>query len=290
MFFSCRFPFISRFSPSFSHLHIPSPCPPLSRSSTPAGLSPFSIFITFMLLLSLFLSMGSPPPPYSSCSLTTINLLFLYLLSSSLSLNSPLPSPLPFLPSPFLSSFLLCAPLPLHFSFSLASSPPISTVSFPLLSSFCLHSHLQILLPLSLHTIHLLSFSSFTAGLNLVISPPPPQKNPSPPQADSKQNGDAAANAAALANEDCPTIDQVLGDERSPATGGLGSTTSRERYPHDRACFLLSAGEFQRTTDGNVRKGRRAERERRRIEGGGGGAGGGRYLSDSSGLSLDAWS
>jgi len=73
---------------------------------------------------------------------------------------------------------------------------------------------------------------------------------------DSKQNGDAATNAAALANEDCPTIDQVLGDERSPATGGLGSTTSRERYPHDRACFLLSAGEFQRTTDGNVRKGR----------------------------------
>ncbi|XP_025762347.1 potassium voltage-gated channel subfamily C member 1 isoform X5 [Oreochromis niloticus] len=73
-------------------------------------------------------------------------------------------------------------------------------------------------------------------------------------RADSKQNGDAAANAAALANEDCPTIDQVLGDERSPATGGLGSTTSRERYPHDRACFLLSAGEFQRTTDGNVRK------------------------------------
>uniref|UniRef100_A0A3B4V1E3 Potassium voltage-gated channel, Shaw-related subfamily, member 3a n=1 Tax=Seriola dumerili TaxID=41447 RepID=A0A3B4V1E3_SERDU len=76
---------------------------------------------------------------------------------------------------------------------------------------------------------------------------------------DSKQNGDTAANAAALANEDCPTIDQVLGDERSPATAGLGSTTSRERYPHDRACFLLSAGEFQRTTDGNVRKGRSAE-------------------------------
>uniref|UniRef100_A0A8D3CRU0 BTB domain-containing protein n=1 Tax=Scophthalmus maximus TaxID=52904 RepID=A0A8D3CRU0_SCOMX len=74
-------------------------------------------------------------------------------------------------------------------------------------------------------------------------------------RADSKQNGETAANAAALANEDCPTIDQVLGDERSPATGGLGSTTSRERYPHDRACFLLSAGEFQRTTDGNVRKG-----------------------------------
>ncbi|XP_048102970.1 potassium voltage-gated channel subfamily C member 3a isoform X4 [Alosa alosa] len=66
----------------------------------------------------------------------------------------------------------------------------------------------------------------------------------------SKQNGDAAS--AALANEDCPTIDQVLGpDDRSPATGGLG--TGRERYPHDRACFLLSTGEF-RTTDSNVRK------------------------------------
>ncbi|RVE68998.1 hypothetical protein OJAV_G00073380 [Oryzias javanicus] len=78
-------------------------------------------------------------------------------------------------------------------------------------------------------------------------------------RADSKQNGDAAASAAALANEDCPTIDQVLGDERSPATGGLGSNTSRERYPHDRACFLLSAGEFQRTTDGNVRKGRKEQ-------------------------------
>ncbi|XP_020499902.3 potassium voltage-gated channel subfamily C member 1-like isoform X1 [Labrus bergylta] len=81
-------------------------------------------------------------------------------------------------------------------------------------------------------------------------------------RADSKQNGDAAANAAALANEDCPTIDQVLGDERSPATGGLGSVTSRERYPHDRACFLLSTGEFQRTTDGNVRKATGYEKSR----------------------------
>ncbi|KAA8585700.1 hypothetical protein FQN60_004394, partial [Etheostoma spectabile] len=105
-------------------------------------------------------------------------------------------------------------------------------------------------------------------------------------RADSKQNGDAAANAA-LANEDCPTIDQVLGDERSPATGGLGSTTSRERYPHDRACFLLSAGEFQRTTDGNVRKGRREEGGRRRIEGGGGGgAGVGWYLNGSESSSV----
>lgn len=98
---------------------------------------------------------------------------------------------------------------------------------------------------------------------------------------DSKQNGDAA-NAAALANEDCPTIDQVLGDERSPATGGLGSTTSRERYPHDRACFLLSAGEFQRTTDGNVRKGRR-EGDWTPERGGGRGL----YWSDNSMLSLE---
>uniref|UniRef100_A0A673IEG7 Potassium voltage-gated channel, Shaw-related subfamily, member 3a n=1 Tax=Sinocyclocheilus rhinocerous TaxID=307959 RepID=A0A673IEG7_9TELE len=71
-------------------------------------------------------------------------------------------------------------------------------------------------------------------------------------RADSKQNGDAAN--AALANEDCPTIDQVLGpDDRSPATSGLGTCTGRERFPHDRACFLLSTGEF-RTTDSNVRK------------------------------------
>ncbi|CAL8316902.1 unnamed protein product [Arctogadus glacialis] len=79
---------------------------------------------------------------------------------------------------------------------------------------------------------------------------------------DSKQNGAAAAANAALANEDCPNIDQALGDERSPATGGLlgsggggGGGGARERYPHDRACFLLSTGEFQRPADGNVRKG-----------------------------------
>ncbi|KAL7886808.1 hypothetical protein AOLI_G00045290 [Acnodon oligacanthus] len=63
---------------------------------------------------------------------------------------------------------------------------------------------------------------------------------------DSKQNGDAAS--AALANEDCPTIDQVLSpEERSPA----GRT--RERYQQDRACFLLNTRDF-RPTDGNVRK------------------------------------
>lgn len=72
------------------------------------------------------------------------------------------------------------------------------------------------------------------------------------PFSDSKQNGDAAS--AALANEDCPTIDQVLSpDERSPAgRGGAGAT--RERYQQDRACFLLNTREF-RATDGNVRKG-----------------------------------
>lgn len=66
---------------------------------------------------------------------------------------------------------------------------------------------------------------------------------------DSKQNGDAAS--AALANEDCPTIDQVLSpDERSP----IGRAPTRERYQQDRACFLLNTREF-RATDGNVRKG-----------------------------------
>ncbi|XP_023804897.1 potassium voltage-gated channel subfamily C member 1 isoform X3 [Oryzias latipes] len=65
---------------------------------------------------------------------------------------------------------------------------------------------------------------------------------------DSKQNGDAAS--AALANEDCPTIDQVLSpDERSP----IGRGPTRERYQQDRACFLLNTREF-RATDGNVRK------------------------------------
>ncbi|XP_029109735.1 potassium voltage-gated channel subfamily C member 1-like isoform X1 [Scleropages formosus] len=68
-------------------------------------------------------------------------------------------------------------------------------------------------------------------------------------RADSKPNGDAAN--AALANEDCPTIDQVLGaEEKSPGRPTLGG---RERYPHDHACFLLSTGEF-RPADGGVRK------------------------------------
>ncbi|XP_039629699.1 potassium voltage-gated channel subfamily C member 3a isoform X2 [Polypterus senegalus] len=69
-------------------------------------------------------------------------------------------------------------------------------------------------------------------------------------KADSKQNGDAAN--AALANEDCPTIDQALSpEEKSPITPGGGS--GRERYAHDRACFLLSTGEY-RPPDGNIRK------------------------------------
>uniref|UniRef100_A0A672KR42 Potassium voltage-gated channel subfamily C member 3-like n=1 Tax=Sinocyclocheilus grahami TaxID=75366 RepID=A0A672KR42_SINGR len=71
---------------------------------------------------------------------------------------------------------------------------------------------------------------------------------------DSKQNGDAAS--AALANEDCPTIDQVLSpDERSP----VGRT--QERYQQDRACFLLNTREF-RPTDGNVRKATGYEKSR----------------------------
>ncbi|XP_061444978.1 potassium voltage-gated channel subfamily C member 1-like [Rhineura floridana] len=68
-------------------------------------------------------------------------------------------------------------------------------------------------------------------------------------RADSKQNGDAAN--AALANEDCPTIDQALSpEEKSPVTLG-----GRERYNRDRACFLLSTGDFGQSPDGNIRKG-----------------------------------
>ncbi|XP_042330507.1 potassium voltage-gated channel subfamily C member 1-like isoform X4 [Sceloporus undulatus] len=68
-------------------------------------------------------------------------------------------------------------------------------------------------------------------------------------RADSKQNGDAAN--AALANEDCPTIDQALSpEEKSPVTPG-----GRERYNRDRACFLLSTGDFGQSPDGNIRKG-----------------------------------
>ncbi|XP_078233120.1 voltage-gated potassium channel KCNC1 isoform X1 [Pogona vitticeps] len=70
-------------------------------------------------------------------------------------------------------------------------------------------------------------------------------------RADSKQNGDAAN--AALANEDCPTIDQALSpEEKSPVT-----PAGRERYNRDRACFLLSTGDFGQSPDGNIRKGAR---------------------------------
>ncbi|CAM4623348.1 unnamed protein product [Lepidochelys kempii] len=81
----------------------------------------------------------------------------------------------------------------------------------------------------------------------------PPRRRRLPPgpggdhrdQPDSKQNGDAAK--AALAHEDCPTIDQALSpEEKSPATPA---------YSHDRACFLLTAGEFGPAPDGNLRKG-----------------------------------
>nr|XP_033817808.1 potassium voltage-gated channel subfamily C member 1-like isoform X1 [Geotrypetes seraphini] len=78
-------------------------------------------------------------------------------------------------------------------------------------------------------------------------------------RADSKQNGDAAK--AALANEDCPTIDQALSpEEKSPVTPG-----SRERYNRDRACFLLSTGDFAHSPDGNIRKGHEKSRSLNRI-------------------------
>lgn len=94
-------------------------------------------------------------------------------------------------------------------------------------------SPLHLLIPLSM------CFSSLCVSSSSFFFLPP----------DSKQNGDAAS--AALANEDCPTIDQVLSpDERSP----IGRGPTRERYQQDRACFLLNTREF-RATDGNVRKG-----------------------------------
>ncbi|XP_077313272.1 voltage-gated potassium channel KCNC1-like isoform X1 [Lithobates pipiens] len=80
-------------------------------------------------------------------------------------------------------------------------------------------------------------------------------------RADSKQNGDAAN--AALANEDCPTIDQALSpEEKSPVTPG-----ARERYNRDRACFLLSTGDFAHSPDGNIRKGYEKSRSLNSIAG-----------------------
>ncbi|XP_044844804.1 potassium voltage-gated channel subfamily C member 3 isoform X2 [Mauremys mutica] len=80
-------------------------------------------------------------------------------------------------------------------------------------------------------------------------------------RADSKQNGDAAK--AALANEDCPTIDQALSpEEKSPVT-----PAAHERYSRDRACFLLTAGEFGPAPDGNIRKGYEKSRSLNSIVG-----------------------
>ncbi|NP_001079081.1 potassium channel, voltage gated Shaw related subfamily C, member 1 S homeolog [Xenopus laevis] len=80
-------------------------------------------------------------------------------------------------------------------------------------------------------------------------------------RADSKQNGDAAN--AALANEDCPTIDQALSpEEKSPITPG-----GRERYNRDRACFLLTTGDFAHSPDGNIRKGYEKSRSLNSIAG-----------------------
>ncbi|XP_038663493.1 potassium voltage-gated channel subfamily C member 1-like isoform X1 [Scyliorhinus canicula] len=69
-------------------------------------------------------------------------------------------------------------------------------------------------------------------------------------RADFKQNGDAAN--AALANEDCPHIDQALTPEdHLPFT----RSNTRERNARDGPCFLLSTGEFACPPDGGIRKG-----------------------------------
>ncbi|XP_074872206.1 voltage-gated potassium channel KCNC3 isoform X2 [Carettochelys insculpta] len=69
-------------------------------------------------------------------------------------------------------------------------------------------------------------------------------------RAESKPNGEAAK--AALANEDCPTIDQPLSpEEKSPVTPAAHERYSRDR---DRACFLLTAGEFAPAPDSGVHK------------------------------------
>ncbi|KAB0371344.1 hypothetical protein FD755_017753 [Muntiacus reevesi] len=66
-------------------------------------------------------------------------------------------------------------------------------------------------------------------------------------RADSKLNGEVAK--AALANEDCPHIDQALTpDEGLPFT----RSGTRERYG---PCFLLSTGEYACPPGGGVRKG-----------------------------------
>ncbi|XP_069765541.1 voltage-gated potassium channel KCNC1-like [Narcine bancroftii] len=80
-------------------------------------------------------------------------------------------------------------------------------------------------------------------------------------RADPKQNGNAAN--AALANEDCPTIDQPLSpEENQPITPG-----ARERYTRDRACFLLTTGDFEHSPDRSIRKGYEKSRSLNNISG-----------------------
>lgn len=62
---------------------------------------------------------------------------------------------------------------------------------------------------------------------------------------DSKVNGEAAK--AALANEDCPHIDQAI----SPEDGQIISPSDRSELP----CFLVATGERRGHTGGRVRKG-----------------------------------
>ncbi|XP_038609156.1 potassium voltage-gated channel subfamily C member 3 isoform X3 [Tachyglossus aculeatus] len=108
-------------------------------------------------------------------------------------------------------------------------------------------------------------------GIGLVGMPPVPAPGEPCPlaqeevieinRADSKQNGDAAS--AALAHEDCPTIDQALSpEEKSPITPG-----SRERYSRDRACFLLAASDYAPSPDGTIRKGYEKSRSLSSIAG-----------------------
>ncbi|KAJ8333878.1 hypothetical protein SKAU_G00411970 [Synaphobranchus kaupii] len=61
---------------------------------------------------------------------------------------------------------------------------------------------------------------------------------------DSKVNGEAAK--AALANEDCPHIDQAI----SPEDGQIFSPSDRSEQP----CFLVATGERRGQTGGRVRK------------------------------------
>ncbi|XP_035273883.1 potassium voltage-gated channel subfamily C member 1a isoform X2 [Anguilla anguilla] len=63
-------------------------------------------------------------------------------------------------------------------------------------------------------------------------------------RADSKVNGEAAK--AALANEDCPHIDQAM----SPEDGQIFSPSDRSEQP----CFLVATGERRGHTGGRVRK------------------------------------